>query len=178
MLCDRLWVDQLTVNSTSLQSPTMPTLPARDAAGATSGDAVLIALETSAAASATAVACTLTYTNQAGTPSHTAALADATAASATLAGAFFRFGLQAGDTGVQKVTGVQFSTAWTTGTINLVAYRVIAALELAQGNVPNAIDALTAGFPRIFNGSVPFFVFIPSTTTASNISGTYVETQG
>ena len=44
--------------------------------------------------------------------------------------------------------------------------------------VPNAIDALTSGFPRIYDDSVPFLVFIPSTTTASVISGHMVVTQG
>jgi hypothetical protein len=178
LLCDRLWNNQLTVNSTAAQSITFPTLPARDNSSSTNGDGVLIAVETSAAASATAVAASMSYTNQAGTASRTASLADTTAATATIAGAFFRFGLQAGDTGVRSVQSVTFSTAWTTGTINLVAFRVITALELPVGNTSNAGDALTLGFPIIPNGAVPFLVFIPSTTTSSNISGTYVETQG
>lgn len=178
LLLDRIWDNQLTVNVTTLQSPTTPTWPARDLASSTNGDGVLLAIETSAAASATAAAVTVTYTNQAGTGSHTAGFLDATAATATIAGAFFRIGLQAGDSGVRAVTGVQFSTAWTTGTINLVAYRLIAMLELPGALIPNAIDALTAGFPLLPNGVVPFLVFIPNTTTASNISGSYTETQG
>jgi hypothetical protein len=31
---------------------------------------------------------------------------------------------------------------------------------------------------EIFNGSVPFLVFVPGGTTASYAIGTYVETQG
>lgn len=178
LLCDRLWSNQLTVNSTLLQSPTTPTWPARDAAGSTNGDGVLIGIETSAAASATAVAATMTYTNEAGVGSHTSTILDATAATATIAGAFFRMGLQAGDKGVRAVTGFQFSTAWTTGTINLVAYRVLASLELIAANIPNAVDALTSGMPRLYNGTVPFLIFIPNTTTTSLVSGSYVETQG
>ena len=53
MLLDRLWDNRLTVNSTAAQSPTTPTWPARDNAGTTNGDGVLLAIETSAAASAT-----------------------------------------------------------------------------------------------------------------------------
>lgn len=44
--------------------------------------------------------------------------------------------------------------------------------------IPNAIDDLTACFPKLPNGVVPFLIFIPNTTTTSNISGTYIETQG
>jgi hypothetical protein len=178
LLCDRLWVNQLTVNSTGLQSITSPTWPARDASGATTGDGVHIAIETSAAASATAVAGTLTYTNTTPTGSRTSTIIDATAASATIAGAFFRLGLQAGDTGVKSVESFQFSTAWTTGTINLVAYRVLAAVEVPIAGTSNSIDAITGGFPRLYDGVVPFFVFIPTTTTTTLLSGAYVESQG
>ncbi len=57
-------------------------------------------------------------------------------------------------------------------------YRLLASLELTANQVPNAIDALTSGFPRLYNDTVPFLVFIPSTTTASVLSGNYVVTQG
>jgi hypothetical protein len=178
VLADMLWTNQLTVNSTSAQAIAASAWPARDRAGTTNGDGVQIAVVTSAAASATAVAATLTYTNQAGTAGNTASLVDATAATATIAGAMFRFGLQAGDTGVRTPTSITFSTAWTTGTINLIAYRILAKLSIVNANVPNDIDALTAGFPRIFNGSVPFLFMVPSATTATNVCGEYVETQG
>ena len=91
---------------------------------------------------------------------------------------FLSIGLQAGDIGVRSVQSLTLSASWVSGTMNLVAYRPIAALELVGAFVPNAIDALTSGFPRLFNGSVPFFIFIPSTTTTSNISGSVVWTQG
>lgn len=177
-LMDRLWDNQLTVNSTAAQNPTTPTWPARDNAGSTNGDGVLLAIETSAAASATAAALTVTYTNQAGTGSHTAGFAVAPSAAATLAGGWFPIALQAGDTGVRSVQTVTFSTAWTTGTINLVAYRQLAALELPGALIPNALDALTGGFPQLFNGVCPFLVFLPNTTTSSIVVGSYTETQG
>jgi hypothetical protein len=177
-LLDRLWCNQLTVNSTSAQSPTTPTWPARDKTGSTNGDGVLIGIETSAAASATAATLTMAYTNQAGTGSRSASFAIAPTATATIAGAFFPVGLQAGDTGVRSVQTFTFGTAWTTGTINAVAYRMLAALELPGALIPNAIDALTSGFPRLYNGAVPFIVIVPNTTTSSNLIGSYTETQG
>jgi hypothetical protein len=57
-------------------------------------------------------------------------------------------------------------------------YRVLATLELTGAFVPNAVDAITGGFPQLYNGSVPFLIFIPSTTTTSNISGSVTYTQG
>lgn len=178
VLADRIWHNQLTVNSTLNQDPTTPTWPSRDIAGSTNGDGILVGIETSGAASATAVACTMTYTNQGGTGTRTATFQDATAATATIAGAFFRFGLQSGDTGVRAITRFAFSTAWTSGTINAVAYRPLAALTCLSANVPDAIDALTSGMPRLFNGSVPYLFFIPSTTTTTSINASVVFTQG
>lgn len=176
-LCDLLWTNQLTVNVTTSQSITSPTWPARDAAASTNGDGVQLALVTSAAASATAVAGTVTYTNQAGTGSKTGTILDATAATATIAGALFRLNMASGDTGVRSVQSFQFSTAWTTGTINMIAFRVLAQLNLAVGNA-DSIDAITGGLPRLPNGVVPFVFIVPSTTTTTSITGAYTETQG
>ena len=178
LLCDRLWHNGgYTITATTAQTSTTPTWPARDANGATNGDGVLLGLEISAAAGAAAPTITVSYTNQAGTASRTATNSFATAASPT-AGAFYPIGLQSGDTGVRSVQSLTLSVSWVSGTMNLVAYRVLAALELTAAHTPNAIDAITAGFPRIYDGTVPFLVFIPSTTTATNVSGQVVWTQG
>lgn len=178
LLCDRLWHNGgYTATLITAQSSTTPTWPARDANGATNGDGVLLGLEVSAAAGAAAPTITVSYTNQAGTSGKTATNSFATAASPT-AGAFYPIGLAAGDTGVRSVQSLTLSVSWVSGTINLVAYRPLAALEITAANVPNAIDAITAGFPRLYNGTVPFLIFIPSTTTASNVSGQVIWTQG
>jgi hypothetical protein len=178
LLLDRLWNNQLTVNSTAAQSITSPTWPARDAAGSTNGDGVLLAIETSAAASATAAALTVSYTNQAGTAGRTGSFTYATAASSTLAGAMFPISLQAGDTGVRSVQTVTFSTAWTTGTINLVAYRLLATIPAPTASASFAKDGLSLGFQRLYNGVVPYLAFVPSTTTTTGLQGSFVETQG
>ncbi len=62
--------------------------------------------------------------------------------------------------------------------MHLVAYRVIASLELAAGGLPNAVDALTSGMPKLYDGTVPFLLFIPQTTTTTQVAGTVVYTQG
>lgn len=178
LLCDRLWHNGgFTITSNTAQTVNSATWPSRDADGATDGNGVLLGLEISSGAGAAAPTITVSYTNQAGTGSRTATNSFPTANSPA-AGSFFPIGLQAGDTGVRSVQSLTLSVSWASGTMNLVAYRVLAALELTGAFVPNAIDALTSGFPRLYDGSVPFFIFIPSTTTTSNISGQVVWTQG
>lgn len=178
LLLDRLWHNGgFTITSTSAQSITSPTWPARDANAATAGQGVMLAVEVSAATGAGTPTLTVSYTNQAGTSGRTAANIDATLASSAI-GAFYRIGLAAGDTGVQSVQSLTLSATWTSGTINMVAYRLLAELELPSAYVPNALDALTSGFPLIPNGAVPFLVFIPNSATATPVSGSYVETQG
>lgn len=178
LLLDRMWHNGgYTITSNTAQNSTTPTWPARDAAGSTNGDGVLLALEVSAACGAAAPTITIAYTNQAGTGSRSATNLLATTNSPAIGATYF-IGLQAGDTGVRSVQSLTLSVSWVSGTINLVAYRLLAALELPLGGTPNAIDLVTGGMPRIYNGTVPWMVFVPNTTTASNISGTYVETQG
>lgn len=178
LLCDRLWHNGgFTITSTSAQTVNSAAFPARDSAGTTNGDGVLVGVEVSGATGSGTPTLTLGYTNQAGTSGRTATNLQATTASAT-AGAFYQIGLQAGDTGVRSIQSLTLSATWTSGTINLVAYRILAALPLTQANVANELDALTSGMPRLFNGVVPFLIFVPNTTTASNVSGVYTETQG
>lgn len=178
MLLDRIWHNGgYTITSASAQNSTTPTWPARDVAGATSGDGVLLALEVSAATGAATPTITISYTNQAGTASRTATNIIATVASSA-AGATYFIGLQAGDTGVRSVQSLTLSVSWVSGTINLVAYRVLAELPVAAAFVSSDLDFLTGGAPRLYNGTVPWLVFVPNTTTASNISGTYTETHG
>ena len=179
LLCDRLWQNRPAVNDTTAQSITSPTWPARDANGSTNGDGVLLAFEISASAGTAVATVTVTYTNQAGTGSRSAGFGVGAPTGVTAGvGQFYPIALQAGDTGVRSVQTVQFGTAWITGTINLVAYRVIAVLELPGAQIPNAVDAVTSGLPRVYNGAVPFLVFIPTGNTNSTIVGTYTETQG
>lgn len=178
LLCDRLWHNGgFTITQATAQTVNSATWPARDIAGSTNGDGVFLGLEISSGAGAAAPTITVGYTNQAGTSSRTATNSFATANSPA-AGSFFPIGLQAGDTGVRSVQTLTLSVSWVSGTMNLVAYRVLAALPLAGAFIPNAIDALTGGLPRLYDGTVPFLIFIPNTTTTSYISGVYQETHG
>ena len=62
--------------------------------------------------------------------------------------------------------------------MHLVLFRVLAQVEVTSANIGNAIDALTAGMPRIYDGSVLQLLWFPSGTTATNFLGQYIETQG
>jgi hypothetical protein len=178
VLCDRLWHNSgLNLTSTTAQTINSVTWPARDANGATNGDQVLIGLEVTTATGSGTPTFTMSYTNQAGTAGQTGTGILAGVSTSAI-GAFYPMGLAAGDTGVRSVQSFTLSASWTSGAASLVAYREIARLELTAANVPAAIDAITAGMPRMYDNSVPFLLFVPSTTTASNISGQVVYSQG
>jgi hypothetical protein len=178
LLCDRLWHNSgLLNNSTAAQNVNSVAWPARDKNGATLGEGVYIGLELSATGGGTSTTPSISYTNSAGVAGKAGALVDAYGASAA-AGTFFRFGLAAGDVGVRSVQTETFGgTAPGGGTYHLVAYKVLSMLELPQAGVPNALDLLTSGAPLMQDGTVPFLLFIPQTTTATMLTGTAVMTQ-
>jgi hypothetical protein len=151
-------------------------LPARDADGTTVGNQVHLGVECSANCGAAAPTLTVVYTNTAGVAGRTNTNLVATQNS-PIQGTFYPMALQAGDVGVQLIQSLGLSVSWISGTISLVAYRILARLEL-MAQIPNAIDALTSGFPRLFDNTVPFLIFIPNTTTTSNITGHVIWTQG
>ena len=179
LLCDKLWDDGgLSATSVTAQTINSVAWPARDNTGTTNGAGVLIGLEVSAVMGASNPnTLTISYTNSAGTASRTGTNVDATVTSAA-AQSFFRLGLQAGDVGVQSIQTFTLGATWTSGTINLVAYRILAMLEVPAAAVSNSLDSLTSGMPQIFNGTVPFLIFTPQSANAAIITGTYTETQG
>lgn len=183
LLLDRIWHNGgYTITSTSAQNSTTPTWPSRcptsgtDDTPTTTGRGVLLAVEVSAATGAGTPTITISYTNEAGTSGRTATNIIATVASSAIGATYF-IGLQAGDLGVRSVQSLTLSATWTSGTINLVAYRKLASLPL-QALIANSIDSLTGGGVRLYNGVVPWLVFVPNTTTASVVSGTFIESQG
>jgi hypothetical protein len=175
-LIDRLWNNSgLSVTSTSAQAITPATLPSRDGAGGTNGANVMAGIEWSAAGGAGTPTVTLTYTDQDG---NTGATGTFTGVASPPLGTLEIFTLAAGDTGVRAPTSFIQSATRTSGTMHLVLFRVLAQVEVTTANIGNAIDALTAGMPRIYNDSVLQLVWFPSATTATNFIGQYIETQG
>ncbi len=184
LLCDRLWHNGgFTITSTAAQNITQPTLPTRcptsftDDTPSTNGYGVLIGVEVSAQTGTGTPTLTMSYTNSAGTAGRTATNVQATA-STSVVQTFYQMGLQAGDAGVRSVQSLTLSATWTSGTINLVAYRVLQAMTCIADGSPTSKDWFTGGGPRVYNGACLFFLFVPRTTTAPQLGGLYVETQG
>lgn len=176
LLCDRLWHNSgLSVTLTSSQTVNSVAWPARSLDGTANGDGVLIGLEWRVVSGAGTPVCTLGYTNQAGTAGRTATFTGLTASNV---GTFMIWPLDAGDTGVRSIQTYQQSATWTSGTLHLVAFRVLAMLDLPVANVGNSLDALSGGLPRLYNDTVPWIVQLAAAATATNLSGTMIVTQG
>ena len=179
LLCDRMWHNSgITITSTSEQTFTgAAQIPARDANGSNAGVGVYGAIEVSGATGAGTPTLTLKYTNSAGTADKTATNINATVASSAI-GAFYPIALAEGDDGIQKAQSLTLSATWTSGTIHAVLYRVLARLELPMANLTYALDALTGGFPRLYDDTVPFLLFVPSGTSYTQIAGQMIVSQG
>ena len=175
-LIDRLWQNSgLTVTSTTAQAITPVALPSRSGDGTANGPQVMAAIEWSATGGAGTPTVTLTYTDQDG---NTGATGTFTGVATPPVGTFEIFTLAAGDTGVRAPTSFIQSATRTSGTMHLVLFRVLAQVEVTSANIGNAVDALTGGLPRLYDGTVPQLVWFPSATTATNFIGQYIETHG
>lgn len=183
MLCDRLWQNQITdLTSISEQVFTSSVqIPARDANGATTGAEVYAGLEITTVTGAGVPTLTFKYTNTAGTAGQIGLGMVAPVAS-SIAGTFYPIGLAAGDVGVQKAESITLSETWTSGAASVVLYRVISRISILAGGNAGAFlydnDAISTGFQKLYNNSVPFFILIPQTTTTSNIIGNVRFAQG
>lgn len=180
-LCDRLWHNSgITITTTTEQAITTPAWPARDRNGATTGVGVMCGIEVSGATGGGAVTnTTLRYTNTTPTGSRTATMASFPASAA--AGTFVPFQYQAGDVGMKSIQGLTLGTTYSSGTIHLVAYRVLAMLGLTgttQGGKAETKDIFKLGKAQLYNNTVPFLLWQPSATTAVTVSGRVAWTQG
>jgi hypothetical protein len=68
------------------------------------------------------------------------------------------------------------SVSMTSGSISLVAYRVLATLDITTSG--GSAGPFELGLPRMYDDTVPFLLLIPSTTTTTNLHGSVVVTQG
>jgi hypothetical protein len=178
ILCDRLWHNSgIVITSTGAQTINSVAFPARDATGTINGVQVLIGVEVSGATGAGAPTFTMVYTNPSDVGSKTG-LGILTGVASSAIGAFYPIGLAAGDVGVKSIQTFTLGASWTSGVIHLVAYRILARLDLTASNLPSAIDALTSGFTRLYDNTVPFVLLIPASTTASVVTGHVIWTQG
>jgi hypothetical protein len=172
LLCDRLWSNSgMSMTSTASQAIVSPAWPARDENQSTNGVGVLLGLEITTATGAGTPTITVGYTNSAGVAGRSAINGVGVGASSPVA-TFYPFGLQSGDVGVRSVQSIQLSATMTSGAASLVAYRVISSLEVGTSHAGAALDPITGGLPQIFDGSVPFPMYYPSSTGVGPAFGT------
>jgi len=179
LLLDRLWHNSgIVVTTTTAQTINSVAWPARDRDGLSDGTGILVAIEVSTATTnASAITnTTMSYTNSAGTSGRTATIASFPATA--VAGTFVPFLLAAGDIGVRSIQSITLGTSYAGGAIHLVAYRILAALEMPITYGGFALDAVSGGFVRMYDDSVPFLVWLPSATTATTLAGQLIYTQG
>lgn len=179
MLADRLWHNSgIAVTTTTAQTVNSASWPARDINGSTNGENILVGIEVSTATTnAGAVTnTTMSYTDQSGNAGATATMASFPATA--VAGTFVPFQLAAGDTGVRSIQTVTLGTSYGAGAIHLVAYRVLAILDLPIAFGAQALNCVESGFVRAFDNTVPFLLWLPNGTTAVNIDGTIQWTHG
>jgi len=170
-LIDRIWGNVPVVTTTTGQAITAPTWPARDVSASTNGAGVMLALECSSASGngSPITNTTVTYTNSAGTASHTATLASFP--STAVAGTFVPFSLQAGDVGVRTPTTITLGTSYVSGAVHLVAFRLIAELPMPISNTGFASAFPGNGLPTIWDGSVLQLVYWPASTALGSVAG-------
>lgn len=166
MLCDRLWHNGLDQTSSSLQSITSPTWPARDVNGNTTGEGVFLAVEVETAGSTNAPTISVAYTDTANNAQTSVNIDPTTATSAV--GQTFAIGLAPGSTGVKSVQSLTLSAGWVgAGNIHLAAFRPICMIEqIVSMNSTIVADAVTLGLPLLYNGSVLYLIGGRSQNTA------------
>ena len=173
---DVLWVNSgIVITTTTAQSITSPTLPARDVNGTTNGEGCMIAILCTAAVGLAAVAsnATVSYTNSDGTAGRTAtltAIVGSQAPATPVIGTLIWFNLQAGDKGVRSIQSITLGTSWVSGSISLLICRDIATIGTT---IPNVSAQKVIGTPgiRLYNGSCLLHCVLASATTATFFSG-------
>ena len=165
----------LTVTTTTAQSITTPTLPARDVNGTTNGEGLMIGLMfTAASTNAAAIAnSTVSYTNSTGTSGRTAtlsAIAGSQIPATPVIGTMIWFNLQAGDKGVQSIQSITLATSLVTGSISLFIARDLANIGTSLVNVQFTRKLSDPGV-RLYNGTCMLHCILASATTATFFNG-------
>jgi hypothetical protein len=173
---DVLWVNSgIVVTTTTAQSITSPTLPARDSNGTTNGEGCMIAMLTTTANTnaATIANSTVSYTNSDGTAGRTAtltAIAGSQIPVSPAIGTIVWFNLAAGDKGVRSIQSITLGTSLVAGAVSLMICRDIATIGTTIANV-SAQKVIGSPGIRMYNGSCILHCYLASATTATFCSG-------
>lgn len=176
IIADRLWSNSgLSTTLTTSQAISPAALPARSNDATANGDGVLAAIEWSGAGGIGTPNATITYTDQSGNANASSVVASV---ASPPVGTFELFPLASGDSGVRSIQAFQWNATHTSGAFHLVLFRPIVSLFVPIANAEAVVDALTSGFPRLFDASCPFILQVPGATTATTLSGDWITSQG
>jgi len=176
---DVLWVNSgIAVTTTTAQSITTPTLPARDVNGTTNGEGCMIAMLTTTANTNAAVISnsTVSYTNSDGTSGRTATLkniAGSQIPATPVIGTIVWFNLQAGDRGVRSIESITLNTSLGAGAVSLMICRDLANIGTSLVNVQFTRKLSEPGV-RLYNGTCMLHCVLASATTATFFNGEVV----
>ena len=170
-LFDVLWVNSgLVVTTTTAQSITQPTLPARDNNGSTNGLGIYAGiLVTTATTNGSAITnMTMSYTNSDGTSGRTATIASFPATA--VIGTFVPFLLAAGDKGIRSIQSITLGTSLVAGAISLICFNPILSNSVLLANTgslayPKKLDL------RLYDGHCLIPFWLAASTTATTING-------
>lgn len=179
ILLDRLWHNSgFTITTTTAQTVNSVAFPPRDINASTAGAGINVAIEVSATTGngSPVTNTTMSYTNSAGTASRTATITSYPTGAVT--GTFVPFNLAAGDTGVQSIQSLTLGTSYVSGTINLVAYRTIAAIPTPLVNTTSSQDVVQLGMPAMLDNSVPFLIYVLAGTAGGQVVSNINFAQG
>lgn len=178
-LIDVLWYNTgLTVTTTTAQNITMPTLPNRDLNGTNNGagwGAALYAL-TALGNAAVVSNTTISYTDQDGNASNTGTFSGIIgwqAPATPVIGTWMPFQLAAGDSGIRSIQSITLGTTYTSGTMSLVLYRVLATIPIPVANAAYTVNFPAPGIKIHPNSCISALQIGVSATTASNVFGSY-----
>lgn len=174
LLCDRLWHNSgFTMTTTTAETVNSATWPARDYSLSTAGVDVMVGLEVSSATGngGAITNTTMSYTDSDGNSGNTATITSFPATA--VAGTFVPFNLAAGDKGIRSIQSLTKGTSYVSGTMHLVAYRVIAAVGTPSTSTGVGVPP---GMPRRMadanSSAVPFLLYQLTGTTGGSVSGT------
>ena len=171
ILADVLWVNTgIAVTTTTAQTITQPTLPARDNLGTTNGYGVGAGLLVTTATTNAAVInnITLQYTNSNGVAGRTGTMSYPATA---VIGTFVPFQLAQGDVGIRSIQSITLGTSLTAGAVSLICFNFLATSPVPLANVGSL--AFQRRLDLKLNNEhclLPFW--LASNTTATNLTGT------
>jgi hypothetical protein len=174
LLCDRLWHNSgFTMTTTTAETVNSATWPTRDYSLSTAGVDVMVGLEVSSATGngGAITNTTMSYTDSDGNAGNTATITSFPASA--VAGHFSVFNLAAGDKGVRSIQSLTKGTSYVSGTMHLVAFRVIAAIGTPVANTWASIPpAMPRRMADSSSAAVPFLLCLLTGTAGGAVSGT------